>query len=255
MAAEEWPCLSAGANDPDGATNAGPVAHPGAKQGVARKMQQQTGLGVERPVSSCFRRREVMPGKLKLCASTIICRHAKGVLGQRLQHGIELIHTRRAEMSAEENKMVVRRFFEEAWNQGNLALVDQLVASNSLNHDPANPGFDGAEGMKQLISTYRAAFPDIHFTIEALIAEGDQVVARWIGTGTHNGTLMGMSATGKRANVTGITINRLAGGKIEESWNNYDTLGMLQQLGVAPMPGQAIPMGPHVTEEQPHLQG
>ncbi len=156
-------------------------------------------------------------------------------------------------MSSEENKMVVRQFFEEAWNQGNLDLIDQIEASNALNHDPANPGFDGSEGTKRLISTYRTAFPDLHFTVESLIAEGDQVVARWVGTGTHKGILMGVPATNKRATVSGITINRLAGGKIAESWTNYDVLGMLQQLGLAPMPSQAIPMGPH--QEQPPLHG
>jgi steroid delta-isomerase-like uncharacterized protein len=150
-------------------------------------------------------------------------------------------------MANEENKAVVRRVFEEVWSQGNLGLVDQLLTPDVVDHDPSNPGFDGAEGQKRLVTAYQTAFPDIHFTVEDVIAEGDMAVARWTGTGTNNGNLMDMPATGKRASVTGITLCRLAGGKIAEMWTNYDALGMMQQLGLAPMPGQeAIPMPPHV---------
>jgi steroid delta-isomerase-like uncharacterized protein len=144
-------------------------------------------------------------------------------------------------MSTEENKALARRAFEEAWNKGNLAVLDQLVAADFDGHpQPSDADFGrGPEGQKRFIGMYRAAFPDIQMTIEDMTAEGDRVAVRWTGRGTHTGELMGMPATGKRATVTGILIDRIAGGKIAESWGNFDALGMLQQLGVVPAPGQA----------------
>jgi steroid delta-isomerase-like uncharacterized protein len=92
---------------------------------------------------------------------------------------------------------------------------------------------------KQLVTMYLAAFPDLHLTIEDQIAEGDKVVIRWTAHGTHKGNFMGIPPTGKEAVVTGITIDRFANGKTVEAWNNSDDLGLLQQLGVVPAPGQA----------------
>ncbi len=139
-------------------------------------------------------------------------------------------------MSAEENKAIARCVFEEAWNQGNLDPVDEIHSTDFVLHDPSMPeDICGPEGFKQFITMYRIAFPDIHFTIEDQIAEGDKVVTRWTGTGTHRGELMGIAPTGVRGQgVMGITIDQIAGGKIVESWNAWDTLGMLQQLGVVP---------------------
>jgi len=97
----------------------------------------------------------------------------------------------------------------------------------------------GPAGVKELIAGYRAAFPDIHVTIEDQIADGDLVVSRWSAKGTHQGELMGIPATGKHATVTGITIDRIADGLIVESWNNWDTLGLMQQLGAIPAPAMA----------------
>ena len=85
---------------------------------------------------------------------------------------------------------------------------------------------------------YRSAFPDMQLTIEDQIAEGDKVVTRWTARGTHQGELMGIPPTGKQATVTGITVGRVANGKFVESWSNFDALGMMQQLGVVPVPGQ-----------------
>jgi steroid delta-isomerase-like uncharacterized protein len=142
-------------------------------------------------------------------------------------------------MSAE-NKALARRLVEEALNAGRLEVVDELVASDFVEHDPSLPEeVRGPAGVKELIAGYRAAFPDIHITIEDQIAEGDYVVSRWSGTGTHQGELMGMPATGKQATVTGITIDRIADGRIAESWDNWDTLGMMQQLGAIPAPAMA----------------
>ena len=89
----------------------------------------------------------------------------------------------------------------------------------------------------QYYATYRAAFPDTHLTIEDQIAEGDKVVTRWTATGTNQGTLMGIPPSGKRVTITGISITRIANGKAVEDWVNFDTLGMLQQIGAIPTPG------------------
>ena len=145
-----------------------------------------------------------------------------------------------ATMLAEANKALARRFYEEGWNQGNLAIFDELFAPNHVLHDPSFPEpIRGLEGFKQYYGSYRTAFPGNQLTVEAYIAEGDTVVSRWTGRGTHTGDLMGIAPTGKQVTVTGISIQRIANGKIVEEWSNYDMLGMLQQLGVAPMPGQA----------------
>jgi steroid delta-isomerase-like uncharacterized protein len=141
-------------------------------------------------------------------------------------------------MSTEENKAMSRRSFEEAWNKGNLAVIDEVVAANYVGHDPAVPNLRGPAGMKQLIMMYRTAFPNIQFTIEDQAAEGDKVVTRWTARGSHQAELMGIAPTNKQATVTGIGIDRFVNGKIEESWSNWDTLGLLQQLGVVPTPGE-----------------
>ncbi|GAC1355268.1 MAG: ester cyclase [Ktedonobacteraceae bacterium] len=143
-------------------------------------------------------------------------------------------------MSTEDNKALVRRFYEEGWNPGNLAVFDELFAPNYVLHDPGFPEpIRGPEGFKQYYTTYSTAFPGNQFTVEAYIAEGDTVVSRWTARGTHTGNLMGIPPTGKQVTVTGITINHIANGKIAEDWTNYDMLGMVQQLGVIPVPGQA----------------
>ena len=143
-------------------------------------------------------------------------------------------------MSAEENKALLGRFMEEVANQGNPAVTDELYAPTYVNRRRLPPGFSAdREGWKQLFSWYRAAFPDLHFTIEDQIAEKDTVVTRWSATGTHRGELMGIAPTGKQIAVTGMWISRISGGQVMEEWGNSDELGMLQQLGVVPAPGQA----------------
>jgi steroid delta-isomerase-like uncharacterized protein len=139
-------------------------------------------------------------------------------------------------MSVEENKAIFRRIVEEGFNKGNLAIVDELVATNHVNH---TDNVHGPEEYKQFITMYRTAFPDLHMTIEDQIAEGDKVVNRWTSRGTHKGDLMGIPPTGKQTTVTGMYVARIIGGKIVEEWGNLDALGMMQQLGVVPPPGEA----------------
>ena len=137
---------------------------------------------------------------------------------------------------SEQNKALARRSIEEIWNQGKLAVIDELVASDATFHDPSVPGgkFTGPQGMKQFVQIYLGAFPDVRLTINDQIAEGEEVVTRWTATGTHNGELMGIAPTSKRATVTGVDIDRYQGGKVVEAWASYDMLGLLQQLGVVP---------------------
>ena len=138
-------------------------------------------------------------------------------------------------MSTENNKALVRRVYEETMNQGNLALLDELVSSDFVLHDPNYPQpVRGAEGLKQYFQTFRSAFPDLHFTIEDIIGEGDTVAVRQTGRGTHQGELFGIPPTGKQLTVTAMIFHRFVNGKPVENWVNSDSMGMLQQLGVIP---------------------
>ena len=142
-------------------------------------------------------------------------------------------------MSVEENKAIERRFFEEVVNKGNLAVIDELVAANFVDHS-APPGVaPDREGYKQFFTMAHSAFPDFHSTLEDMIAEGDMVVQRFTARGTHKGEWMGIAPTGKQFTMPGIGIHRITGGKIVEDWVSMDMLGMMQQLGVVPPPGQA----------------
>ena len=139
-------------------------------------------------------------------------------------------------MSTEANKALVRRFYEDVFNQRNVALVDELCTTQHVFHNPPIT-LHSKEEFKQFLSLYITAFPDARFTIEDQIAEGDRVTSRYTFRGTHQGDLMGIAPTGKQVTVTGMIINRIAGGKSEEGWLNFDALGMLQQLGVIPAMG------------------
>ena len=145
-------------------------------------------------------------------------------------------------MLTETNKALSRRFLEEVFNNGKLNVLDEIIAKDHVTTGPGTlPGLPtGPEGQKQLVTVYRNAFPDVHFTIDDQIAEGDKVVTRWTGRGTHKGELFGIPATGKSSTVTGIAVDRIVNGKIAESWGIFDQFGMMQQLGVIPMPEVAV---------------
>ncbi|MBM3134581.1 MAG: ester cyclase [Chloroflexi bacterium] len=141
-------------------------------------------------------------------------------------------------MSTEENKAIVRRWVEECYNKGNLAVADELIATNYVNHSAPLGQAPGREGEKQYATMIRSAYPDFHMAIEDQIAEGDKVVTRYTARGTHKGEFMGIPPTGKEITVTGIHIHRIAGGKVVEGWSEFDQLGALQQLGVVPPLGE-----------------
>jgi steroid delta-isomerase-like uncharacterized protein len=140
---------------------------------------------------------------------------------------------------ATDNKELSRRILEDVWNQQKMDAVDEMIAADFAQHDSQSPlGVRGVEGYKQFVRHYLNAFPDCHFTVEDQLAEGQMVVTRWTVTGTHRGDLGNIPATGRRMSVTGISWSRIENGKFVESWTNWDTLGMLQQLGVAAAPAQ-----------------
>jgi predicted ester cyclase len=141
-------------------------------------------------------------------------------------------------MSTEANKAISRRFLKEIFSQGNLAVADEIIAPDHVDSGPGTlPGLPpGPEGSKQLVTVYRNAFPDVQFTLDEQIAEGDKVVTRFTAHGTHKGELAGIPPTGKSSTVTGMSVDRIVNGKIVESWGIFDQFGMMQQLGVIPVP-------------------
>ena len=142
---------------------------------------------------------------------------------------------------SEENKAIARRALEEVFSgQGNLDAADELFAPDYVGHDPASPEeIRGPEGVKEFAGMYRNAFPDVQLSVQEQVAEGDMVVTRWVASGTHQGEMMGIAPTGNRVTVAGISVERIVAGKIEETWDNYDALGMLQQIGAIPSPEEA----------------
>ncbi|HET8924849.1 MAG TPA: ester cyclase [Candidatus Acidoferrum sp.] len=138
-----------------------------------------------------------------------------------------------------DNKSTVRRLYEEVWNNRHLEVADQIISPSHALHDNHNPESDiGPEAYKRNVTRFVAAFPDLRFTVEDIIAENDKVVACWNISGTHKGEYRGIPATNKKVSVEGITINHVAEGKIMDSFANWDALGLMQQLGVVPRLGQ-----------------
>ncbi len=119
-------------------------------------------------------------------------------------------------------------------------MIDELVADTYVAHDPAVPEqIRGRQGARENVEMYLAGFPDGRITVEDQLAEGDMVATRWTARGTHQGELVGIAPTGKQVTVSGTTISRLEGGKIVEEWTNWDTFGLMVQLGVVPTPARA----------------
>ena len=140
-------------------------------------------------------------------------------------------------MSTEENKALSRRVIEDIINKQNPALADELIDTNFVDHGVAGMGFKGPEGFKQYVTTLITAFPDLHLTIDDMVAEGDKVAMRLTARGTHKGDFRGIAPTGKQVTMSGIVIQRIANNKCVEGWLVNDNLGMLQQMGVVPAMG------------------
>ena len=143
-------------------------------------------------------------------------------------------------MSTEQNKALVRQMVEEIFNRGNMSRADEFLAPDFVEHEELPPGIpQGREGVKQLTTMMRNAFPDFTATIEDMVAEGDKVVIRMTWRGTQKGEFMGVPPTGKTVSFGVLDIIRIAGGKFVEHWGQMDNMGMMQQLGAIPAPGQS----------------
>jgi predicted ester cyclase len=143
-------------------------------------------------------------------------------------------------MSAEENKAIVRRWFEGHTSlEGAEKVADELLAPGFVGHYPPFPDVHGPEGQKRWIAGTFQAYPDVRLDVEEVIAEGDRVVVRYTLRGTHEGTTrMGVAPTGKEVEASIIEILTLADGKIVDKWTNVDFLGLMQQMGASPTPEQ-----------------
>ena len=136
---------------------------------------------------------------------------------------------------SEQNKALVRRLMEEVGNKGNYEVANELVHADFLGH-ASTPEAEtrGVEAYKQFLMMLRSAFPDLSFTIEDQLSEGDRVITRWSARATHLGEFFGIPPSGKTGAMTGINIDRVEGGKVAECWSNSDDLGLLRQIGAIP---------------------
>lgn len=141
-------------------------------------------------------------------------------------------------MSLEENKEIVRRCLG-AINEKDFSFIDQLYDSSYLRHDPDSPQVRSREEYRKYLMGLCAVFPDLHFTVDDVLAEGDQVTCRFSITGTHQLPWRGLPATGKHVSLTGITISKIAANKVVEDWFNSDIFSLALQLGLIPTPAHA----------------
>ena len=138
---------------------------------------------------------------------------------------------------SDENKALARRWFEEVFNAQNLDVADEITAQDTVNHDPTLTDLpSGPEGDRYVVNLYHGAFPDAQITVEDQIAEGDRVVTRWTGRGTHQGEFMDVPPSDNRVEIAGMTMNRVSRGKIVEIWTIFDALGMMRQIDAIPSP-------------------
>ncbi|MGZ4138522.1 MAG: ester cyclase [Actinomycetota bacterium] len=142
-------------------------------------------------------------------------------------------------MSQPDTKVIVRRYYEEVFNQRNVDIADDLAVEDYVEHDPFPGQGNGRSDLKARVQAILAAFNPLHFTVEDIVAEGDRVVVRWSQTGTHTGNFMGIPPTGKTFSIAGIDIHELREGRMAEHWHVVDLFALLQQLGVIPAPTSA----------------
>lgn len=141
------------------------------------------------------------------------------------------------------NAAIGRQVLVEVWGKGRLELVDDLLAPTYIDHTPRGPEpstVQGPEGLKQAVTIFRTAFPDLTYSVDVQIARDDLVATRFTAAGTHTGVFQGIQPTGRRVTYTGIDMNRIVDGQIVEAWVSYDALGLLQQIGA--IPGQEQPV-------------
>ena len=136
---------------------------------------------------------------------------------------------------SEQNKALIRRWFQEVWSEGREASIDALMDPGCLVHGLGQE-MRGPESFKAFHSAYRNAFPDVRLNIDDIVAQGDIVAARWSGTGTHRGNGLKVPATGRQVQLSGMTFARVQNGKLVEGWNVFDQMGMYLQLGVVSLP-------------------
>ena len=143
----------------------------------------------------------------------------------------------------EQNKELARRYYEECWNRGQVANLEQCVAKDCRNHDPVFPSLEpGIDSLRRHITMCRSSFPDLRFKIDDIIAERDEVVVHWTAQGTQEGQFLGIAPTRKKASVTGTSIHRMKSQRIAEQFTEWNVLTLLEQLGVATTPKlQAAP--------------
>jgi steroid delta-isomerase-like uncharacterized protein len=145
-------------------------------------------------------------------------------------------------MDADRNRVLIRRWFEEVWNQGREETIDELVAPDSIIHGLGDAGRDmrGPAGFRSFYDHFRSAFSDLHVTVEDIIAENDKVVSRIRFTGTHTGDGLGIAPTRRQFTSTGIVITQWRNGQITDSWNEFDAAGMMQQLNPPTQPAMKM---------------
>jgi steroid delta-isomerase-like uncharacterized protein len=144
-------------------------------------------------------------------------------------------------VSTDENKAIVRRFYAEVWDTGNMDVASEIFADDYVRHDlrPSSAA-PGPEGQRRIAADFRRAFPDLTMTLDLIVAEGDLVAARWTTVGTHTGPWAGIAPTGTPVTFSGVNIFRIEGGKVVELWNHRDDLGLMEQVG-APIYAGAAP--------------
>lgn len=141
-------------------------------------------------------------------------------------------------MPVEENVQLIRRWFQEVWNEGRVETVHDLLAPDAVakGQRGAESEIRGPEEFAEFVHEIRGSFPDIKVQIEDILAADDKVAVRWSATMTHNGDTLGVPATGTSVRSRGISIARIVNGKIVEGWDNWDQLGMLEQIGAYKQP-------------------
>ncbi len=140
--------------------------------------------------------------------------------------------------SEEENKALVRSFIERVWGGGDYALEQESLAPDFVDHNPGPGSTPDRSGHHEALVMFRNAIPDMKITVDMLLADGDKVVDHWVATGTQTGELFGIPPSNRSFTITGIDITRVENGKIKEIWHQEDVMGMMQQIGAIPMPGQ-----------------